>query len=605
MAERAEQERGPAGGASAYRVLARKYRPTALDGLRGQDVLVRTLRNAVASGRIAQAFLLAGVRGVGKTTTARILARMLNCVGPDAAGGVTADPCGVCEQCAAIAEDRHVDVLEIDAASHTGIDNMRELLEAARYRPVMGRYRIYVMDEVHMLSNAAFNALLKTLEEPPEHLKFVFATTELRRIPATVLSRCQRFDLRRVDAGELAGYFAAIVASEGASSPPGALALIARAADGSVRDGLSILDQALARGRGRLDEEDVREMLGLADRGLVFDLCEAVMAGDAAAALANLEGQYAAGVDPAAVLEDLLTLAHWLARYKAAPRATARDAPQFERERGAAMADRLDMPQLVRAWQLLLKGMEELRWAPDARQAVEMTLVRLAYSAGLPTPQEALKAALGPAPAAPPAPESSEPPPARQAAARPPLPAPEPSALPPAPEPPLPAPEPPPPAPESSEPPSAPEPPPPACPASPLPHSFEALLALAERRRAGILLAHLRNHVHLVSYAPGRLAFRPGRGAPAGLDRDLAAALERWTGQAWQVEVSSDEGGATVADREREARRRRLDAVAAEADVARILDGLPGAEVVAVDDARGAGDGSPKQAPGEGGGRQR
>ncbi len=583
MAERAEQERGPAGGASAYRVLARKYRPTALDGLRGQDVLVRTLRNAVASGRIAQAFLLAGVRGVGKTTTARILARMLNCVGPDAAGGVTADPCGVCEQCAAIAEDRHVDVLEIDAASHTGIDNMRELLEAARYRPVMGRYRIYVMDEVHMLSNAAFNALLKTLEEPPEHLKFVFATTELRRIPATVLSRCQRFDLRRVDAGELAGYFAAIVASEGASSPPGALALIARAADGSVRDGLSILDQALARGRGRLDEEDVREMLGLADRGLVFDLCEAVMAGDAAAALANLEGQYAAGVDPAAVLEDLLTLAHWLARYKAAPRATARDAPQFERERGAAMAGRLDMPQLVRAWQLLLKGMEELRWAPDARQAVEMTLVRLAYSAGLPTPQEALKAALGPAtaapPAAPPAPESSEPPPARQAAARPPPPAPEPS-----------------------EPPSAPEPPPPACPASPLPHSFEALLALAERRRAGILLAHLRNHVHLVSYAPGRLAFRPSQGAPAGLARDLAAALERWTGQAWQVEVSSDEGGATVADREREARRRRLDAVAAEADVARILDGLPGSEVVAVDDARG---GSPEEAPGEGEGRQR
>ncbi len=592
MAERAEQERGPAGGASAYRVLARKYRPTALDGLRGQDVLVRTLRNAVASGRIAQAFLLAGVRGVGKTTTARILARMLNCVGPDAAGGVTADPCGVCEQCAAIAEDRHVDVLEIDAASHTGIDNMRELLEAARYRPVMGRYRIYVMDEVHMLSNAAFNALLKTLEEPPEHLKFVFATTELRRIPATVLSRCQRFDLRRVDAGELAGYFAAIVASEGASSPPGALALIARAADGSVRDGLSILDQALARGRGRLDEEDVREMLGLADRGLVFDLCEAVMAGDAAAALANLEGQYAAGVDPAAVLEDLLALAHWLARYKAAPRATARDAPQFERERGAAMAGRLDMPQLVRAWQLLLKGMEELRWAPDARQAVEMTLVRLAYSAGLPTPREALKAALGPAPATP----LPQAPPARQAAARPPPPAPGPPALPPTPEPP-------PPAPESSEPPSAPEPPPPACPASPLPHSFEALLALAERRRAGILLAHLRNHVHLVSYAPGRLAFRPGQGAPAGLDRDLATALERWTGQAWQVEVSSDEGGATVADREREARRRRLDAVAAEADVARILDGLPGSEVVAVDDARG---GSPEGAPGEGeGGRQR
>ncbi len=618
MAEREQHRSGqqpePGSGARVYRVLARKYRPTTLAGLRGQDVLVRTLRNAVASGRLAQAFLLAGVRGVGKTTTARILARMLNCVGADGEGGVTADPCGACEQCIAIAEDRHVDVLEIDAASHTGIDNMRELLEAARYRPVMGRYKIYVMDEVHMLSNAAFNALLKTLEEPPEHLKFVFATTELRKIPATVLSRCQRFDLRRVDGEELAGYFAEIVAREDGEASPEALALIARAADGSVRDGLSILDQALARGQGKADEVDVREMLGLADRGLIFDLYEAVMAGDIAVALANLEGQHAAGVDPAAVLEDLLAFTHWLARYKAAPAATARTAPEFERERGAAMAARLAVPQLTRAWQLLLKGIEEARWAPDARQAVEMTLVRLAYSADLPTPQEALKAALGGGAAPPMAAAPAGPAAARGGAGRPSREA----------------------APAQTV---AQETAPAMAPSSPaaardgvdddgraaperdgagngqagqrapMPQSFQALLALAEEHRDGILLAHLRNRVHLVCYAPGRLAFRPGEGAPAGLERDLAAALERWTGQPWQVEVSPSEGAATVAKQEREAQRQRLAAAAAETEVARILEAFPGAEVVAVSngqdrrDAGSDGEARPAAAPGEGRGR--
>ena len=552
----AESDTSPAG----YRVLARKYRPTKLDELKGQDALVRTLRNAVASGRIAQAFLFAGVRGVGKTTTARILARILNCVGPDGRGGVTAEPCGVCDPCAAIAEDRHVDVVEMDAATHTQVDKMRELLDSARYRPVMGRYKIYVVDEVHMLSGHSFNAMLKMLEEPPEHLKFVFATTELRKIPATVLSRCQRFDLRRIEAGELAAYFADIVARENAEASEAALALIARAADGSVRDGLSILDQALAQGRGDVAEEDVREMLGLADRGLVFDLFEAAMGGDAGAALANLDRQYAAGVDPAAVLEDLLEFAHWLSRRKAAPDAARAAAPEFERVRGGALAERLAVPHLVRAWQILLKGIGEARTAPDSLQAAAMTLIRLAHSADLPTPEEALRALDGRETAAPrrPAPPSA---PAHAAD------------------------------PGSGRTDRAPDPdgaassPAPAAGTESMPNSFDELLALMERKREGLLHAHLRANVHLVSYEPGKLEFRPADAAPPELARDIAAALERWTGGRWMVAVSSQPGEDTVADREENRRRERLGRAAADPGVARILDAFPGAEVVGVRDA--------------------
>ncbi len=536
----AESDAAPA----EYRVLARKYRPKGLDELRGQDALVRTLRNAVASGRIAQAFLLTGVRGVGKTTTARILARILNCVGPDGRGGVTAEPCGVCEQCVAIAEDRHVDVVEMDAATHTQVEKMRELLDSARYRPVVGRYKIYVVDEVHMLSGHSFNAMLKMLEEPPEHLKFVFATTELRKIPTTVLSRCQRFDLRRIDAGELAAYFAEIVGKEGAEASDAALALIARAADGSARDGLSILDQALAQGRGRVVEENVREMLGLADRGLVFDLFEAAMGGDIAAALANLEGQYAAGVDPVVVLGDLLEFTHWLSRYKAAPDAARYAAPEFERERGAALAERLAVPHLTRAWQILLKGIGEARLAPDSLQAVEMTLIRLAHSADLPTPEEALKALDDRKEAASPLPSRPAPPPERTA------------------------------------------PPPTTPPAGmdPMPGTFTELLALVERKRSAILHANLRNNVHPVSYAPGRLEFRPADAAPPDLARDIARALERWTGERWMVAVSSRPGEDTVAEQEERRRRARLRRAAADPGVARILEVFPGAEIVDVHD---------------------
>jgi DNA polymerase-3 subunit gamma/tau len=560
----ADQDKTP----SAYRVLARKYRPDTLDGLRGQDALVRTLRNAVASGRIAQAFLLTGVRGVGKTTTARILARILNCVGPDGTGGVTAEPCGMCEQCVAIAEDRHVDVLEIDAASHTGIDNMRDLLEASRYRPVMGRYKIYVMDEVHMLSNAAFNALLKTLEEPPEHLKFVFATTELRKIPATILSRCQRFDLRRIDAAELATYFAELVEKEDAEASAEALALIARAADGSARDGLSILDQAIAQGQGKVTEEDVRDMLGLADRGLVFDLYEAVLGGKVAEALANLDGQYAAGVDPVVVLEDLLELTHWLTRYKAAPEAASHAAPEFERERGAAMAEKLTVPHLTRAWQILLKGIGEARMAPNSLQAVEMTLVRLAHAADLPTPEEALRTMLSgegaaPAAAGASAPTASAPaaPSAAQVLAA--MPAPEPIVATPA-----------------QAPAPAAKPAPPAGTASPT--SFQALLGLVGEKSEAHMLALLRGNVHLVSFKPGHIEFRPDEHAPPELARDLARNLEQWTGERWMVAVSSQQGDPTVVEQEEAARVARLQAAAQDPGVARILEAFPGSEVVEV-----------------------
>lgn len=513
-----------------YRVLARRYRPQTLGELIGQDVLVRTLTHAVETGRIAQAFLLTGVRGVGKTTTARVLARMLNCVGENGTGDVTAEPCGVCEHCVAIAADRHVDVLEVDAASHTGIDNMRSLLDAARYRPSLGRYKVYVMDEVHMLSGPAFNALLKTLEEPPEHLKFVFATTELRKIPATILSRCQRFDLRRIDAGELARYFGEIASREQASASDEALALIARAADGSVRDGLSILDQAIAQGRGTVTGDDVRAMLGLADRGRTFALYRHVMAGRIADALEGLAEQYGSGVDPVVVLEDLLELTHWLTRCKATPETARQAAPEFERTEGAEMAESLGIPHLTRAWQILLKGIGEARDAPDSLQAVEMTLVRLAFSATLPTPEEALKA-LGGSPAK--ASESRAPAAAGDAG-------------------------------------------------DAVPRSFEAVLDLVKRHREAILHTHLRTSVHLVSFAVGDIVVRLGKDAPPELPSDLAGLLGTWTGMAWRVTPSTSDGAPTVARSEEQEREALLEETAREPDLSRILEAFPGAEIVDV-----------------------
>src|SRR5690606_38326005 len=381
-------------GDQPYRVLARKYRPQTFDALVGQEALVQTLTNAIETGRIAHAFILTGVRGIGKTTTARIIARALNCVGPDGAGGPTARPCGQCANCRAIAEDRHVDIIEMDAASRTGVEDMRELIEGVRYKPVNARFKVYIIDEVHMLSKSAFNALLKTLEEPPEHVKFVFATTEIRKVPVTVLSRCQRFDLRRLDQQLLATHLGAIAAKEGAKVAPEALAMLARAADGSVRDGMSLLDQAIAHGvDGAVDAEVVRAMLGLADRGLILDLFDLVMRGDIKGALGQIAEMYRAGADPVVVVQDLLDLTHWMTRLKIVPDAAEGLAvSEAERGRASDMAGRLPMAALTRAWQMLLKGLAEVQSAPQPLAALEMVLVRLAYAAELPAPADLVKA---------------------------------------------------------------------------------------------------------------------------------------------------------------------------------------------------------------------
>jgi DNA polymerase III subunit gamma/tau len=377
---------------SAYRVLARKYRPSNFDDLIGHEAMVRTLSNALDSGRLAHAFVLTGTRGIGKTTTARIIARGLNCTGPDGAGGPTVHPCAQCDNCKAIAEDRHQDVLEMDAASRTGVDDIRELIDGVRYLPINARYKIYIIDEVHMLSKNAFNALLKTLEEPPEHVKFIFATTEIRKIPVTVLSRCQRFDLKRVDAETLADYFGKIAEKENASVEPDALALIARAAEGSVRDGLSLLDQAIAHGDGTVNADQARDMLGLADRSRMLDLLETVFSGDIAQALTILRGQYDRGADPVVIIQDLLELTHWLTSLKVTPDAANNVAVSGgDVTRGQDMAQRLGMASLARTWQMLLKGLDEVKNAPSAIAAAEMILVRLAYASDLPTPGDLAK----------------------------------------------------------------------------------------------------------------------------------------------------------------------------------------------------------------------
>ena len=519
-----------------YRVLARKYRPTGFGELIGQDAMVRTLRNAIASGRLAHAFILTGVRGVGKTTTARIIARALNCTGGEA-DGPTAEPCGACENCIAIAEDRHVDVIEMDAASRTGVNDIRELIEGTIYRPVSARYKVYIVDEVHMLSTSAFNALLKTLEEPPEHVKFVFATTETRKVPVTVLSRCQRFDLRRVDAEALVAHYSDIAAKENVDITDDALGLIARAADGSVRDGLSLLDQAIAHAAGaKIEAAEVSDMLGLVDRLQILDLFEALMAGDIAGAMTRADAMYESGADPVVILRDLLEHSHWLTRLKAVPDGTAAaTVSDVERSRGRDIADRLAMPELTRAWQMLLKGLNEARIAPSPMQALEMVLVRLAYAAELPSPAEMVRTLRsGAAPDRP------------QAAS-----VPAPSAPPPTPE------------------------PPPA-----MPESFEAVVELFGARREALMRTHLRNHVHLVSFAPGRIVVTTTPEAPADLAAKVGKLLGEWTGSPWTIEVSADEPPEPTlrARADETARAAREDAIS-DPVVQAALEAFPGAQV--------------------------
>ena len=563
-----------------YTVLARKYRPSSFDGLIGQEATVRILTNAIASGRLAHAFILTGVRGVGKTTTARIIARVLNCIGEDGNSGPTASPCGVCEHCTAIAQDRHVDVLEMDAASRTGVDDIRELIEGVRYRPTSARYKVYIIDEVHMLSKNAFNALLKTLEEPPAHVKFIFATTEIRKIPVTVLSRCQRFDLRRVDGETLSNHFKGIADSEGAEISEAALNLIARAADGSVRDGLSLLDQAIAHGSGAVDDRQIRDMLGLADRSHTFILIEAVLKGDIVPALALFEQLYKDGADPSSVIEDLLEITHWLTRIKIVP-SVADDlgVPEIERVNGKAMAERLTMAAIARAWQMLLKGLSEVRSAPSPVQAAEMVLVRLAYTSDLPTPADALKAMQADgkgtsarSPAASQVPVASSP----SSASKPELPSPSPQLE----------------EPRGAlavvdivqdfQPNTVIESDPNSHEVATNPKTFLEVAELAGEKGEAILRANIINNVHLVSFEPGRIEVGLGQHAKKEFPYQMAKFLSETTSMRWVVTVSNQAGDPPLQQQWDQGKAAECVNAAGHPLVKAVLDAFPGATVEAV-----------------------
>ena len=572
---------------AAYRVLARKYRPSSFADLIGQEPMVRTLENAFDLGRIHQAYLLTGVRGVGKTTTARILARAFNYESPASDGQpainqptIHMPALGV--HCQAIIDSRHVDVLEMDAASHTGIDDVREIIDNARYRPVMARTKVYIIDEVHMLSKAAFNGLLKTLEEPPEHVKFIFATTEIDKVPVTVRSRCQRFDLRRIDAGLLAEHLRKICDAEQVVIEADALAMIARAAEGSVRDALSLLDQAIAYGAahgrdGAIAADDLRLMLGVADKARVIDLFEATMAGDIATAIALLEDQYNGGADPAQALIEMAEFAHLATRFKLAPE-TAESAaltPE-EKRRGQAAAEKLSIPVLTRAWQILMKGVEELRASQRPLQAADMVLVRLAYAADLPTPGEALKqlvftggapVAGGSSPSAGGTPRGGG---AHTAACM--------AALAPR-------------AQLAAQP--APVAPAPAMPA-PMAQmlvisSFEALVALAEEKRDMRLKLALDSDVRLVRFEPGRIEFELAPGGARDLASTLMQRLQAWTNERWMVSIVAAGGAPTLKEQRAEKEQARRSSLEADPMVAEVLAHFPGAQIVAV---RGREDGA-------------
>nr|WP_255766422.1 DNA polymerase III subunit gamma/tau [Nereida sp. MMG025] len=536
----------------AYQVLARKYRPETFADLVGQEAMVRTLKNAFEADRIAQAFMMTGIRGTGKTTTARIIAKGMNCIGPDGDGQPTTEPCGTCEHCTAIMEGRHVDVMEMDAASRTGVGDIREIIESVAYRAASARYKIYIIDEVHMLSTSAFNALLKTLEEPPAHVKFIFATTEIRKVPVTVLSRCQRFDLRRIEPEDQIALLRKIATAEGAEISDDALALITRAAEGSARDATSLLDQAISHGAGETSADQVRAMLGLADRGRVLDLYDMILKGDAAGALTELSAQYADGADPMAVLRDLAEITHWTSVVKITP--DAADDPTIspdERARGQSMAAAIPMRVLTRMWQMLLKAIEEVSNAPNAMMAAEMAVIRLTHVADLPAPDDLVRKLKDTTP---------------------------------------------PPAPAPTTPPSTGGGGPVASAATPsgtvtalatdqgLAHypTFDSVVALIRAHRDVKLLVDVETGVRLINYQPGRITFAPTPSAPADLAQKLGSRLQAWTGNRWAISVEADGGDATI-DEKRHAEENALKAEArAHPMVAAVFELFPDAKITEV-----------------------
>jgi DNA polymerase-3 subunit gamma/tau len=513
-----------------YRVLARKYRPQRFSELIGQEPMVRTLGNAIKRDRLAHAFLMTGVRGVGKTSTARLIAKALNCIGADGQGGPTIDPCGVCEPCVAIAEGRHVDVIEMDAASNTGVDDVREIIEAVRYSAVSARFKVYIIDEVHMLSKNAFNALLKTLEEPPPHVKFLFATTEVQKVPVTVLSRCQRFDLRRIPAEMLAEHFAGIARAEAVDVDPQALLMIARAAEGSVRDGLSILDQAIAHadldGGGHVSAEAVRTMLGLSDRSALRDLFEMLLRGDAPAALAKLSEQVDLGVDPTGVLRGLLEIVHGITLVKAG---AAPDAAQSAEERAAAdlWADGMSFGTLHRLWQLLLKGHDEVARATDPQQTADMALLRVIHASQMPDPASLIKRLESGVVSAPLAPDT------------------------------------------------------PAVPNGPA--TYQALVKKVEASGKRVLAHRLQEETSIVRWVPPEIGLHLRR--PFEL-RELAIAFREATGTEWIVTSEENPAAPTLREQEVAAEHAARDAVLADPIVAAALAAFPGAELLPLSEQR-------------------
>ena len=546
----------------SYKVLARKYRPETFKDLVGQAAMVQTLKNAFEADRIAQAFILTGIRGTGKTTTARIIAKGLNCVGLDQKGGPTVEPCGKCSNCTAIIEGNHVDVLEMDAASRTGVDDIREIIESIYYKASAGRFRVYIIDEVHMLSNNAFNALLKTLEEPPKHVKFIFATTEIRKVPVTVLSRCQRFDLRRIEPEEMIALLQRIAKSEGVNVSEDAFRMITRAAEGSARDATSLLDQAISHGGGSSDAKHVRDMLGIADRGRVLDLFKMIMQGDAAAALTELNSQYSDGADPIIVLKDLAEITHWISVSKITP--DMNQDPTItpdERTRGIEMSETLSMRALTRMWQMLLKSLGEITIAPSPIMAAEMIIIRLTHAADLPPTDELIKTIESKL-----RPDQNE---------------------------------------KKFE-----------NPKKPLNTSsvineldkakhnnysnlkvataadeevgifnyikFDDVLELIKQKRDAKLLIDIESGLRLVSYRPGYIEFTPTDLAPANLAQRLSNRLKEWTGNRWAVSVVQDGEAQTISEKKEKIAKDLKTEAYAHPFVKEVLVQFPAARIVNV-----------------------